>query len=135
MLDQPVAPRAVLLANRLRGLSSVAQPILMIGLFVLWRFAHIPFWKAAEYCFGTGLFIYVVLRALSAVLLTLARVQPAALLATPVTRFVSVMIFVALRYLYAVGFVKSLAALAALYLGSAVIAHRLRRRSAHYFPT
>ncbi len=134
MSEPPVSPsRAVGFADALRTLSSATQPVVMAALFVLWRLFHLPFWSAAEYCFTAGLFLYVLLRSVAAVLLSIARVQATGLLMKPFSRMVAVGIFAALRYLYGLGLIKSLAVLGVLYIISAYLTARVRRRSERFF--
>ena len=125
----PAAQRSAIQARLLRTLASASLPAVMVAMFLLWRYANVPFWTAAERCFIVGLAIYTTLALAAAIVLTYARLQPAALLVSHFTRLVSVGIFATLRYAQGLGFFRSAAAWLALYVVSAFVVRRIERRA------
>ena len=66
-------------------------------MFVTWKELDWPFWTAFERCLIAGVAIYSALAVAIAVLLTLARVQPIALLVGPAIRLLSIGIYAVLH--------------------------------------
>src|SRR3954467_5571948 len=92
--------RGVALAGIFRIAAIASQPVVMIALLVLWKHFHVSFWTAVEWCLVAGIGASTALAACASILLTLARIQPVALLLSHVTRFVSVVVFAFLRYVH-----------------------------------
>ena len=101
----------------------------MIALLVMWRQYHVPFWTAVERASRLGLGIHVALGTVASFLLTLARVRPAALLLKQFSHFVSLLVYGALRYADELGFLKSVAAWAAVYFVAGHLVGRIERRA------
>ncbi len=65
------AARRVYQAKVLTGIASGAQIVVMVGLYVLWKYYAVPFWTAVEWCFTAGVTVYAVLGAAASLLLAL----------------------------------------------------------------
>lgn len=77
----------------------------------------------------TGVSVYTTLMLVSAVLLTLARMQPTAIIVAHVTRLATVGVYAALRYVHGIGFIQSAATLAILYILAGLLVRRIERRA------
>lgn len=125
--------RRVLQAQILHGLTGFAQLGLAVALFVMWRVYHVPFWTAAERCFAVGVTIYLVVGAVAAILLTLARVQPIAVMMKYLSGVVSVGIFAFLHYFQHLTFGKSFLIWAVVWITTRVLVARVERRAGGTF--
>jgi hypothetical protein len=102
----------------------------MVVLLVMWRQFHVPLRVAAERCFVAGLAVYTALALAAALLLAFAGVAAAPGAVTRyVLRLASVGAYAALRYLYGMTVLQSLAAWAALYVVSGLVVRRMERRA------
>jgi hypothetical protein len=129
----PLAERRAARARVLQTMSVVAQGLVLVALYVLWRYLGVPFARAAEWCVVAGVAIASALGTASAWLLTLARLRPASLLASQFTRLAGVGVFAALRYVQGAGLLKSGALLAGLYVVSGFVVRRIERRARQHW--
>jgi len=120
-------------ARLLGGISGFAQIGLMIVLFVMWKQFHVPFSTAFERCFIAGVLIYVTLGIIASAMLTLARLQPLALLLRHLVSVVSLLIFMALHYVYKLGIFQSVVAWIVIYIGARILVSRIESRAMQRF--
>ncbi len=90
---------------------------------------HVPFWTAVEWCLVAGVSIYATLMLVAAVMLALARLQPAAFVVAHLGRLATVGVYAALRYVHGLGFIRSAATLAVLYVVAGLLVRRIERRA------
>jgi hypothetical protein len=119
----------VMQARFLHGLTGVAQLALAAALFVMWHYYHVPFWTAAERCFTIGVGVYIAIGAIAGILLTLARVQPMAVILRYLSNIVAIGIFGVLHYVEGLSFAKSFGIWAAVWITSRVLVGRMERRA------
>src|SRR3954447_21002851 len=133
MLPEPsVVDRRAAYARMLQGLAAGSQVAAMVVLFLLWKQFNVPFWTAVEWCVVAGVSVYTALVTTAAFLLTLARLQPIALLFAQLSRLASVGIFAALRYVHGMSLPASAATWALIYLTAGFMVRRIRRRAARH---
>lgn len=125
----PAAERRAARARVLQTMSVVAQGMVLVALYVLWKYLGVPFRTAAEWCVVAGVTVASALGTASAWLLVLAHLRPASLVASQFTRLAGVGVFAALRYVQGAGLLKSAALLAGLYVVSGLIVRRIERRA------
>jgi len=121
--------RRVVQARFLHGLTASAQLALAVVLFVMWHYYHVPFWTAAERCFTVGVGIYLAIGAVAGTLLTLARVQPVAVILKYLSNIVAIGIFGVLHYIEGLSFGKSFVIWAVVWITSRVLVGRMQRRA------
>lgn len=122
--------RRVVQARFLHGLTGFAQLGLAVALFVLWHYYHVPFWTAAERCFTVGVAIYLAIGAIAGILLTLAGVQPVAVVLKYLGNIVAIGIFGVLHYIEGLSFGKSFVIWAVVWITARVLVSRMERRAA-----
>ena len=122
--------RRVVQARFLHGLTGFAQLGLAVALMVMWHYYHVPFWTAAERCFTVGVAIYLAVGAVAGILLTLARVQPMAVVLKYLSNLVAIGIFGVLHYIEGLSFGKSFAIWAVVWITSRVLVGRMEKRAA-----
>jgi hypothetical protein len=116
-------------ARAISALSMLTPPIMIAALFVVWKYFQQPFWTAADRCFTVGLTAYIVLATIASFLNTIAGLRPFALFAQQLTRLASLGVYLGLRYVFELGFLKSVIAWAAVYFVAGRIVRRIERRA------
>jgi hypothetical protein len=112
-------------AQLARVVSKWVQLFFGIALFVLWRMRHWPFWDAAELCVVAGMGVYSGLNIYAA--LRVASTGP--IMVARVSRFVAIILYVIMRYVYHDPLWRALLVWAVLWIVSALLVRRARRRA------
>lgn len=116
-------------ARAVSALSVLSPAVVIVALFIEWKYFQHPFWAAADRCFTVGLTAYIVLATVASFLNTIAGLKPFALFAQQLTRLASLGVYLGLRYVYGLGFVGSIIAWAAVYFVAGMIVRRIERRT------
>ena len=129
----PSSQRVAAHAKLLRGLSGFAQIGLMVALFVMWKQFRMPFATAFTRCFIAGVLVYVTLGMIASLMLTLARLQPLQLLLRHLVGVISLLIFLALHYVYHLGIFQSVVAWVVIYVATRILVSRIEARAMRGF--